>query len=85
MPRITVSVRLRPDEANRYPGLSCHNDSGAIDYSISGTKHDFAFDKLHSEGATQDMIFSSCQSHIDQVVDGFNSTIFAYGQTGGNK
>jgi len=47
---------------------------------------DFTFDAVFDENATQQMLFDDTALEIvDSVMDGFNGTIFAYGQTGAGK
>merc|ERR1719387_2575731 len=47
---------------------------------------DFTFDAVFGEDATQQMIFDDTALEIvDSVMDGFNGTIFCYGQTGAGK
>ncbi|KAF3045607.1 kinesin motor protein cin8 [Didymella heteroderae] len=46
----------------------------------------YQFDKVFSPAADQEMIFNEVVAPIiDEVLDGFNCTIFAYGQTGTGK
>jgi len=46
----------------------------------------YQFDKVFSPAATQEMVFQEVVSPIlDEVMGGFNCTIFAYGQTGTGK
>lgn len=46
----------------------------------------YQFDKVFSSAADQNMVFDEVVSPIlDEVLDGFNCTIFAYGQTGTGK
>ncbi|KAJ4413138.1 Kinesin- motor protein [Didymella pomorum] len=46
----------------------------------------YQFDKVFSPAADQEMIFKEVVAPIiDEVLDGFNCTIFAYGQTGTGK
>ncbi|KAJ4374089.1 Kinesin- motor protein [Neocucurbitaria cava] len=46
----------------------------------------YQFDKVFSPAADQNMVFDEVVSPIlDEVLDGFNCTIFAYGQTGTGK
>jgi kinesin family protein 3/17 len=47
---------------------------------------DFTFDAVFDETATQQVLFDDTALEIvDSVMDGFNGTIFAYGQTGAGK
>lgn len=47
----------------------------------------FTFDKVfHSPDTTQEEVYSlAARASIDDVINGYNSTIFAYGQTGAGK
>ncbi|EME48975.1 hypothetical protein DOTSEDRAFT_40227 [Dothistroma septosporum NZE10] len=46
----------------------------------------YQFDKVFSPAADQDMVFDEVVSPVlDEVLNGFNCTIFAYGQTGTGK
>ena len=45
---------------------------------------DFTLDRVF-ENAQQDDVFSQVRLSIEDVLNGFNSTIFAYGQTGSGK
>merc|ERR1719160_1718792 len=45
----------------------------------------FAFDSIFEAGTAQEKVYEECQGLIQSAVDGFNVTIFAYGQTGAGK
>lgn len=46
----------------------------------------FGFDRVFDETATQDEVYeATTRSLLDSVLDGFNSTVFAYGATGCGK
>ena len=48
--------------------------------------HVFAFDHAFGPSADQLSIFSACGAPlVEQLLDGFNATVFAYGQTGSGK
>lgn len=47
-------------------------------------KSRFCFDAVFTPG-TQEEIFDSCRDLVQSAVDGYNVTIFAYGQTGAGK
>ncbi|KAL3241326.1 tubulin-dependent ATPase KIP3 [Nakaseomyces bracarensis] len=52
----------------------------------AGSEIKFVFDKLFDEEATQREVYQSTTSSLlDSVLDGFNSTVFAYGATGCGK
>lgn len=43
----------------------------------------FVFDSVYDGKSTNDTIYGEiCYGLVDSVLDGYNSTIFAYGQTG---
>ncbi|CAK0891463.1 unnamed protein product, partial [Prorocentrum cordatum] len=48
------------------------------------TRHLFHFDAVFSPG-TQAQVFQDCRELVQSALDGFNVTIFAYGQTGAGK
>jgi len=43
------------------------------------------YDRVFDQEAKQDEVFEYVQKCVDNVVKGFNCTIFAYGQTGSGK
>ena len=43
----------------------------------------FDFDAVFGNDSTQDQIFDECRDLVQSVLDGYNITIFAYGQTSG--
>lgn len=46
----------------------------------------FGFDKIFDEDATQEEVYqATSQKLLDNVLDGFNATVFAYGATGCGK
>ena len=46
----------------------------------------FSFDAVFSDQATQRKIYDTCAAPVVQsVLEGYNGTIFAYGQTGAGK
>merc|ERR1712072_1474063 len=44
----------------------------------------YSFDAVFSPG-TQEQVFEDCQDLVQSMVDGYNVTMFAYGQTGAGK
>ena len=54
--------------------------------SIGVEQKTFTFDNVYDEEATQEQVYTDCaQPIIQEVVDGYNGTIFCYGQTGTGK
>eukprot|EP00438_Fugacium_kawagutii_P006516 Skav209109 [mRNA] locus=scaffold179:191100:204141:+ [translate_table: standard] len=46
---------------------------------------DYNFDAVFDEHNSQEDVFADCRGLIASAVDGFNVTVFAYGQTGAGK
>jgi kinesin family member 5 len=47
---------------------------------------EFSFDRMYPPEVGQAMIYDESIRHIvDNVIDGFNGTVFAYGQSGSGK
>lgn len=44
-----------------------------------------SYDRVFDPGASQQSVFEYLQDSVQQVAQGFNCTIFAYGQTGTGK
>ena len=92
--RVCVRCRpLSPDEVNdgRNIAVKINNQTGEI--LIQNPKeHDstppkqYTFDKVYDWNTKQKTIYEDSAFYIiDSVLDGFNGTIFAYGQTGTGK
>ena len=43
------------------------------------------FDRVFDQATSQDDLFDYVKESVENVVNGFNCTIFAYGQTGSGK
>eukprot|EP00392_Amoebophrya_sp_AT5.2_P011945 g12035.t1 len=88
---IRVFVRVRPFN-KREEELGDHNATQRLDaQSLSvdggdatGGKKEFTFDAAHFPG-TQAEIFEDTKDLVQSAFDGYNVTIFAYGQTGAGK
>jgi len=57
--------------------VECHHEEGATDR--------FEFDAAFGPDSTQEQVFAECKDLVQSVLDGYNVTIFAYGQTGAGK
>jgi len=89
---VQVAVRCRPVNAEerrtqQATAVSC--DSGKKEVTVSSgpagkkTTKTFTFDKVFGMYSTQEEVFESIvRPIVDEVLAGFNCTIFAYGQTG---
>lgn len=52
----------------------------------AASAHRFTFDRVFAPGSTQEEVYETvARPTIDDVLAGFNGTIFAYGQTGSGK
>ncbi|CAM9449629.1 unnamed protein product, partial [Ectocarpus sp. 13 AM-2016] len=47
--------------------------------------HDFSFDRVFGPDSTQDDVFEMVKPLVHSTVDGFTTTVFAYGSTGSGK
>lgn len=99
--RVKVAVRLRPafqDEIDFAKGefvsivdtkaqASFNKDLGQVSLStISGKQRDFYFDYVFGDDTTQDQVYDKlARPIVNDVLRGYNGTIFAYGQTGTGK
>ena len=92
---VQVAVRCRPtNEEERKAGqpsvITCDPESKSVkvSYGPAGKKviKSFNFDKVFGMYSTQEQVFEQVvRPIVDEVLAGFNCTIFAYGQTGTGK
>ena len=91
---IKVVVRVRPlmdFEKNRGGGAPVVHldppDGRSLAVTGSEARHQLRvkFDACFGEGSTQEQLYAHVRDCAKSVVDGFNSTVFAYGQTGTGK
>eukprot|EP00429_Kryptoperidinium_foliaceum_P047131 CAMPEP_0176106506 /NCGR_PEP_ID=MMETSP0120_2-20121206/53448_1 /TAXON_ID=160619 /ORGANISM="Kryptoperidinium foliaceum, Strain CCMP 1326" /LENGTH=1202 /DNA_ID=CAMNT_0017440629 /DNA_START=57 /DNA_END=3665 /DNA_ORIENTATION=+ len=84
---IRVFCRIRPLNS-REKDLGDHMVTRQIDPMTlmvgDSDEHKFCFDAVFTPG-TQDEIFEDCKDLVQSAVDGYNVTLFAYGQTGAGK
>jgi hypothetical protein len=76
---------FRQNESSLSYSLGENNQSIELHQSNSSSKHFNFFKNIFDVNATNQDIFDSLLMHIDNVLNGYNSTIFAYGQTGSGK
>ena len=98
---IKVLVRIRPSDvtassstASSIPATlpkTLSRDANAFKVE-ENTVHEpkgnlaFTFDHVSKQNAAQSEIFDFCgQSSVDSYLEGYNATVFAYGQTGAGK
>jgi len=86
---IRVVVRVRPlnkKEVASGEQASLHVDPSRGEVTIPGVAQPFCFDACFPPGSTQDLLYDACAKEVvSGCLEGFNGTIFAYGQTGAGK
>lgn len=79
--KIHVGVRAKPSKVS--PGMVLEPEGGRIEHDSAGL---FKFDKVYTgENSNSDVFSDSVGPLIQQVCDGYNATVFAYGTTGSGK
>ncbi|KAL1511632.1 hypothetical protein AB1Y20_006424 [Prymnesium parvum] len=87
---VKVAVRCKPmssDElsSGETPAILVHGQTVSLSHA-DGEPHVFAFDHAFGPATDQRSVFTACAAPlVEQLLDGFNATIFAYGQTGSGK
>jgi hypothetical protein len=86
MERIKVAIRVKPEAGESLRGFNYLNKEGAeglskLELPANGTKNEFTYDHIFGPNASQREIFETvCAPIINTVLEGFNGTLFAYGQ-----
>ena len=81
---VRVAVRCRPfnekeKSLNRSSVVNCKVQTGEVEMK----KKTYSFDNVFGQYATQKEVFKTMiQPVVEEALDGFNCTVFAYGQTG---
>ncbi|KAG9408014.1 hypothetical protein AC1031_021252 [Aphanomyces cochlioides] len=88
--RIKVYIRVRPLSSfeaslGHTEIVSASTTSLRIPSSSSQTQIECSFDSIFPSASTQSEIYAAVQPLVADVLEGFNATIFAYGQTGTGK
>jgi hypothetical protein len=95
--RIRVNIRIRPlsqmEISNSYSPVLIKADNRTCQLHdpllFRGQTKTWEFDKIYSghkkEGNGQEDIFEDTRRLVQSAIDGFNVSVFAYGQTGGGK
>jgi len=82
---IKVVARIRPrnhKECESFDILETYNNT----IRIKNKNEDFYFDYVATEGISQEEVFDKCAKEVaDNFLQGYNGTIFAYGQTSAGK
>ncbi|XP_004509684.1 kinesin-like protein KIN-14B isoform X2 [Cicer arietinum] len=87
---IRVFCRARPLFEDEGSSVVDFPDDSTIrvntgDESLSNSKKDFEFDKVYGPHVGQAELFSDVQPLVQSALDGYNVSIFAYGQTHSGK
>merc|ERR1712176_992667 len=87
---IRVYARIRPVVPRETGQTVAVRKLDAFSMELDGNdkarKHKtYTFDSIFDDHSTQDDVFSECRSLVSSAIDGFNITVFAYGQTGAGK
>ncbi|KAG8642825.1 hypothetical protein MANES_12G126900v8 [Manihot esculenta] len=87
---IKVFCRARPLFEDEGPSIVEFPDDCTIrvntgDDSIANPKKDFEFDKVYGPHIGQAELFSDVQPFVQSALDGYNVSVFAYGQTRSGK
>ena len=87
MPRVRVGIRIKPETQESiqetFTLKRTEDSKKTVDITVEGQRHEFSFDDVFTADSTQDDVFKTCAIPItEDVIDGYNGCIFAYGQTG---
>mmetsp|Transcript_27944 Transcript_27944/g.39996 ORF Transcript_27944/g.39996 Transcript_27944/m.39996 type:complete len:596 (+) Transcript_27944:316-2103(+) len=93
---IKVYLRIRPSKSSSKYFLRDDLDENMITFKIpklenlivnnSRTLYNFKFHGILEQNATQEEVFNKVgKSAVQNILNGFNSTVFTYGQTGSGK
>ena len=62
------------------------DEDGNIISNTTYSTHDFVFDHVYDENSSQKKVYeTTARTVVDSALQGYNATIFAYGQTGTGK
>ena len=85
-PRRGRATPSRAQMEREHGGKTCvKTDDVSIEVESVDGSFPFAFDSVFSPESTQAEVFDTVRPLIDDVLGGYNATIFAYGQTGSGK
>ncbi|KAJ9060783.1 hypothetical protein DSO57_1027176 [Entomophthora muscae] len=88
---IRVLCRFRPQnkreiESGGEPIISYSDDKTTIKINSQEYPGEYTFDSIYDHTTSQKAFFeSSIKATVDDVINGYNGTVFAYGQTGSGK
>ncbi|CAG9467166.1 unnamed protein product [Pedinophyceae sp. YPF-701] len=83
---VKVFVRIRPPQEREYKfAQSCSSLGNSVRVESDNVVMESKFDRVFTPEATQQDVFESIEDSIDGALEGYNTTVFAYGQTGTGK
>lgn len=87
---IKVFCRTRPLFENEGPSIVEYPDEYTIrintaDETLTNPKKDFEFDRVYGPHVGQTEVFNDVQPFVQSALDGYNVTVFAYGQSHSGK
>eukprot|EP00741_Cyanophora_paradoxa_P010442 tig00000037_g10097.t1 len=89
---ICVLARFRPQNASELAkgGAACielGSDGQSVRFQgTTNEKHTFTFDRVFGESCTQEEVYEyAARPIVEDVLQGYNGTVFAYGQTSSGK
>eukprot|EP01065_Artemidia_motanka_P013914 TRINITY_DN17873_c0_g1_i1.p1 TRINITY_DN17873_c0_g1~~TRINITY_DN17873_c0_g1_i1.p1 ORF type:complete len:670 (+),score=231.21 TRINITY_DN17873_c0_g1_i1:179-2188(+) len=83
MSNIKVVLRARPlTQAERSPAWALSSNN-VVSLRQQATR--FAYDKVYGASSTTEQVYESVREIVTRAVEGYNGTIFAYGQTSSGK
>ena len=83
---VIVAIRIRPDDSYATQKCITLSSDQQITVEHKGRAFNFSFDLVADEHTDQAYIFNQIAKPIaDKCLEGYNGTIFAYGQTGAGK
>lgn len=92
---ICVAVRFRPlnkrekevkDDSEISIQINTENNSVILEKKVHDEARQFSFDKIFDENSTQKNVYEGiAKDAVVSVIEGYNSTIFAYGPTSSGK
>ena len=95
MESLKVAIRIRPDEEGEKCVEVNERDSSTVRVqkreknTISGQtqvkEHSFTFDTVFGPDSRQEDVFEHVRPMIDDAINGYTSTVFAFGMTGSGK
>lgn len=84
--QIKVYIRIRPLRNEFSKKCLKIIDRGGVAFQKDGKVHQFYFDDVFPENASQQNVFeSACLPIVNDVLKGNNGSLFVYGQTGTGK